>query len=177
MAGHEADGRDAPAGVGGSVTPTRGVTATPCIAPGITPTEMIHEREGAPGVIERLTSRVPMERAAEPEEAAQAAAWPLRDRASYVGDVLRADGGMRGTAPVRSSEPAPSPGRAQRASRTGAGAGDRAGEEGEAAVRSGERAHLLFTGADHRCTDPDRRRAAPASASCTASRGSRPAAP
>ncbi|MFJ3550622.1 SDR family oxidoreductase [Streptomyces sp. NPDC090114] len=101
MTGHGADGRDAPTGVGGSVTPTRGVTATPCIAPGITPTEMIHEREGAPGVVERLTSRVRMERAAEPEEAAQAAAWPLRDRASYVsGNVLRADGGMRGAAPV-----------------------------------------------------------------------------
>ncbi|MFI6858210.1 SDR family NAD(P)-dependent oxidoreductase [Streptomyces sp. NPDC050416] len=67
------------------------------IAPGQTPTEMIRTwEEGSPGLRERLTARTPLRRAADPQEIAQAAAWLLSDRASYVtGTVLRVDGGAR----------------------------------------------------------------------------------
>ncbi|MCB5909857.1 SDR family NAD(P)-dependent oxidoreductase [Streptomyces pinistramenti] len=67
------------------------------IAPGTTLTEMVREwDERSPGVIARLNAQTPLGRAADPEEIAQAAAWLLSDRASYVtGTVLRVDGGMR----------------------------------------------------------------------------------
>jgi NAD(P)-dependent dehydrogenase (short-subunit alcohol dehydrogenase family) len=65
------------------------------IAPGTTLTEMIREWDDAsPGVIERLNAETPLRRAAEPEEIAEAAAWLLSDKASYVtGATLRVDGG------------------------------------------------------------------------------------
>ncbi|WP_316762085.1 SDR family NAD(P)-dependent oxidoreductase [Streptomyces herbicida] len=67
------------------------------IAPGCTPTEMIHTWEAhSPGLVERLTAHTPLRRAADPDEIAQAAAWLLSDRSSYVtGTVLRVDGGAR----------------------------------------------------------------------------------
>ncbi|MYT32026.1 glucose 1-dehydrogenase [Streptomyces sp. SID8354] len=67
------------------------------IAPGTTLTEMLHEwDEKSPGTIEQLNAQTPLGRAADPEEIAQAAAWLLSDRSSYVtGTVLRVDGGMR----------------------------------------------------------------------------------
>lgn len=65
------------------------------VAPGTTLTEMIQEWEDAsPGIVERIVAETPLRRAAQPEEIAEAAAWLLSDRASYVtGVTLRVDGG------------------------------------------------------------------------------------
>jgi NAD(P)-dependent dehydrogenase (short-subunit alcohol dehydrogenase family) len=50
----------------------------------------------SPGLVERLKAQTPLRRAADPDEIAQAAAWLLSDRSSYVtGTVLRVDGGAR----------------------------------------------------------------------------------
>ncbi|MEU7189343.1 glucose 1-dehydrogenase [Streptomyces sp. NPDC045369] len=85
-----------------SLTESAAVTYGPegirvnAVAPGTTLTEMLHAwDERSPGTIEQLNARTPLGRAADPEEIAQAAAWLLSDRASYVtGTVLRVDGGM-----------------------------------------------------------------------------------
>jgi NAD(P)-dependent dehydrogenase (short-subunit alcohol dehydrogenase family) len=67
------------------------------IAPGNTRTDMITAWEAeSPGLVARLVARTPLRRAAEPVEIAQAAAWLLSDRSSFVtGTVLRVDGGAR----------------------------------------------------------------------------------
>ncbi len=84
-----------------SLTESAAVTYGPenirvnAITPGTTLTEMIQEWEDAtPGVIEGLVADNPLGRAADPAEIAEAAAWLLSDRASYVtGAILRVDGG------------------------------------------------------------------------------------
>ncbi|WP_063730794.1 SDR family NAD(P)-dependent oxidoreductase [Streptomyces sp. RTd22] len=86
-----------------SLTESAAVTYGPegirvnAIAPGGTVTEMIRTWEThAPDLRERITAHTPLRRTADPEEIAQAAAWLLSDRASYVtGTVLRVDGGAR----------------------------------------------------------------------------------
>jgi NAD(P)-dependent dehydrogenase (short-subunit alcohol dehydrogenase family) len=84
-----------------SLTESAAVTYGPegirvnAIAPGGTATEMVRDWEAAaPGTIERLTAGIPIGRMATPDEIAEAAAWLLSDRASYVtGAILRVDGG------------------------------------------------------------------------------------
>lgn len=64
------------------------------VSPGTTDTE-IHALSGEPGRAERVAPKIPMKRAGDPREIAEAIAWMLSDRASYVtGTVLRVAGGL-----------------------------------------------------------------------------------
>ena len=64
------------------------------VSPGVTRTD-IHAAGGDPQRAERLASHIPLGRAAEAEEIAEAVAWLLSDRASYAtGTVMRVAGGL-----------------------------------------------------------------------------------
>jgi len=63
------------------------------VAPGLVKTT-IHADSGMPDRLERIASTVPIGRAGEPEEIAQAVVWLLSEHASYTtGAVLRVGGG------------------------------------------------------------------------------------
>jgi NAD(P)-dependent dehydrogenase (short-subunit alcohol dehydrogenase family) len=84
-----------------SITESAAVTYAPAgirvnaIAPGLTLTEMVDDwNRHDPGVIDRIVANTPLGRAAEPAEIAEAAAWLLSDRSSFVtGVVLPVTGG------------------------------------------------------------------------------------
>lgn len=64
------------------------------VAPGTVLTD-IHARAGEPGRPARVAAAVPLRRPGRPEEIADAVAWLLSDRASYVtGSVVRVSGGL-----------------------------------------------------------------------------------
>jgi len=71
-------------------------TRVNAIAPGATLTEMLHDWDTVtPGIIDVIVGQTPLRRAAQPAEVAEAAAWLLSDRSSYVtGTVLPVDGGL-----------------------------------------------------------------------------------
>ena len=63
------------------------------VAPGLIDTE-IHSANGEPGRLQRLLPTIPMNRAGQPEEIAEAVLWLLSPAASYVtGSILAAGGG------------------------------------------------------------------------------------
>lgn len=63
------------------------------VAPGVVRTR-IHADAGEPGRPDRVAAAVPLRRAGEPEEVADAIAWLMSDEASYVtGTTLRVAGG------------------------------------------------------------------------------------
>jgi NAD(P)-dependent dehydrogenase (short-subunit alcohol dehydrogenase family) len=64
------------------------------VRPGFTYTD-IHASGGDPDRVERLKTRVPMQRGAQPEEVARAILWLLSDQASFTtGAILDVTGGM-----------------------------------------------------------------------------------
>ena len=64
------------------------------VRPGFVYTEM-HAKGGEPERVERVKTRVPMQRGGQPEEIARAILWLLSDEASYItGSILDVGGGI-----------------------------------------------------------------------------------
>jgi len=72
----------------------RGVRVN-CICPGTTRTRMMEQQMVTrPGGLEATLARIPLGRLSDPREQAEAAAWLMSDRASFVtGEALTVDGG------------------------------------------------------------------------------------
>ena len=64
------------------------------VAPGLTDTD-IHKNNGEAGRLQRLMTTIPMNRAGQPEEIAEAVLWLLSPAASYVTGAILAAGGGR----------------------------------------------------------------------------------
>lgn len=64
------------------------------VAPGLTDTD-IHTTNGEPGRLQRLMPTIPMNRAGQPQEIAEAVLWLLSPAASYVTGAILAAGGGR----------------------------------------------------------------------------------
>jgi NAD(P)-dependent dehydrogenase (short-subunit alcohol dehydrogenase family) len=63
------------------------------VAPGLTETDL-HAATGDPGRVERMAPQIPLGRASSPDEVAEAVAWLMSDKASYVtATTLRVAGG------------------------------------------------------------------------------------
>lgn len=63
------------------------------VAPGLVDTDL-HAANGEPGRLQRLMPSIPMQRAGQPEEIAEAVVWLLSPAASYVtGTILQVGGG------------------------------------------------------------------------------------
>jgi NAD(P)-dependent dehydrogenase (short-subunit alcohol dehydrogenase family) len=66
------------------------------VRPGFIYTDL-HAKGGEPGRVERVKTRVPMQRGGQPEEVAAAVLWLLSDEASYVtGSIVDVSGGVVG---------------------------------------------------------------------------------
>jgi NAD(P)-dependent dehydrogenase (short-subunit alcohol dehydrogenase family) len=64
------------------------------VAPGLTDTDIHALSSGDPGRVERFTPMIPLKRAGQPQEIAEAVMFMLSDAASYItGTVLRVSGG------------------------------------------------------------------------------------
>ncbi len=64
------------------------------VAPGMTETEIHAVSSGEPGRVARIAPSIPLKRAAQPEEIAEAVLFALSEAASYmVGSILRVGGG------------------------------------------------------------------------------------